>query len=203
MELLKRWHGISLLIPCLRHLFATSKDARLFCWHKEGRKQDDYIRHPTDSNQCHVIDFMYGKFAKDPRNLQFALSTNGMNPFSQISSSHSVWPVLLSIYNLLPWLCNKRNYMTISVLILGPHQPGNDIDMYLRQLVDDLKTLWSEGVQVYDAYKRVPFTLRGLLFTTITDIPGGRSVSGQCKGEKDCPHCLDDTETLWLNNSKK
>ena len=26
---------------------------------------------------------------------------------------------------------------------------------------------------------------------------------GQCKGEKECAHCLDDTETIWLNNSKK
>ena len=42
-----------------------------------------------------------------------------------------------------------------------------------------------------------------MLFCTITDIPGGRSVSGQSKGDKDCPQCLDDTETLWLNNSKK
>ena len=69
--------------------------------------------------------------------------------------------------------------MMMSMIISGPHQPGIDIDMYLRLLVDDLKTLWSKGVQVYDAYKRVPFTLRGLLFTTITDIPGGHYVSRQ------------------------
>lgn len=91
----------------------------------------------------------------------------------------------------------------MSMIILGPHQPGIVIDVYLRPLVDDLKTLWLEGVQVYDAYKRAPFILCGLLFTTITDILGGRSVSGQYKGKKDCPHCLDDIETLWLNNSKE
>ena len=28
-------------------------------------------------------------------------------------------------------------------------------------------------------------------------------MSGQSKGDKDCIHCLDDTETLWLNNSQK
>jgi hypothetical protein len=89
------------------------------------------------------------------------------------------------------------------MIISGPHQPCIDINVYLRPLVDDLKTLWLEGVKVYDAYKRVPFTLHGMLFTTITDIPGGRSMSGQCKGEKDCAHCLDDIETLWLNNSRK
>ena len=84
-------------------------------------------------------------FADDLRNLRFGLSTDGMNPFGQMSSSHSVWPVLVSIYNLPPWLCNKRKYMMMSMIISGPHQPGVDIDVYMRPLVDDLKTLWSEG----------------------------------------------------------
>ena len=37
------------LIPRLRRLFASRKDAQLLCWHMEGRKQDDYIQHPADS----------------------------------------------------------------------------------------------------------------------------------------------------------
>ena len=52
----------------------------------------------------------------------------------------------------------------MSILISGPHQPGNAIDVYLRPLVDDLKTLWSLGVELYDEYKKVPFTLHGMLF---------------------------------------
>ncbi|RLN05439.1 transposon protein, putative, CACTA, En/Spm sub-class [Panicum miliaceum] len=71
-----------------------------------------------------------------------------MNPFGQMSSSHSVWPILLSIYNLPSWLCNKRKYMMMSILILGLHQPGIDIDVYLRPLVYD----GSEGIDTYDGY---------------------------------------------------
>jgi hypothetical protein len=56
---------------------------------------------------------------------------------------------------------------------------------------------------VYDGFRKEFFNLRAMLFTTITDIPGHRSVSGQCKGEKDCFLCLDDTESVWLNNSRK
>jgi hypothetical protein len=34
-------------------------------------------------------------------------------------------------------------------LILGPQQPGNDIDTYFRSLVKDLNELWyNDGVQV-------------------------------------------------------
>ncbi|CAM8877535.1 unnamed protein product [Rhodiola kirilowii] len=33
----------------------------------------------------------------------------------------------------------KRRYMMLSLLISGPRQPGNDIDVYLAPLIDDLK----------------------------------------------------------------
>jgi hypothetical protein len=111
--------------------------------------------------------------------------------------------VLLSIYNIPPWYCNKRKYMMMPLLILGPHQPGNDIDVYLRPVVDELKQLWSNGVKVYDGFKRESFELHAMVLSTITDVSGHRCLSGQSKGDKDCFHCLDDTESLWLNNSKK
>ena len=56
---------------------------------------------------------------------------------------------------------------------------------------------------MYDGFKKEHLNLRAMLFTTITNILGHRSVSEQSKREKDFFHCLDDTETVWLNNSKK
>ena len=64
-------------------------------------------------------------FADDARSLRFGLSTYGMNPFGEQSSSHSTWPVALCIYNLPPWLCMKRKFIMMPVLIQGPKQPGN------------------------------------------------------------------------------
>jgi hypothetical protein len=52
--------------------------------------------------------------------------------------SHSTWPITLCIYNLPPWLCIKRKFIMMPVVIQGPQQPGNDIDVYLRPLVDEL-----------------------------------------------------------------
>ena len=55
--------------------------------------------------------------------------------------------------------------MMMSVLIQGPKQPGNDIDVYLRPLIDELLLLWkNEGVRVWDEYKQENFDLRALLF---------------------------------------
>ena len=103
--------------------------------------------------QWRKVDRTYPKFVEEVRNIRFGLSTDGMNPFGDMSSSHSTWPVALCIYNLPPWLCMKRKYIMMPVLIQVPKQPGNDIDVYLKPLVEDHLTLWNDGVWVWDEYK--------------------------------------------------
>ena len=51
----------------------------------------------------------------------------------------------------------------LSLLIPGLHQPRNEIDIYLKPLVDELKELWEEGVETYDAYGKEHFQLRATL----------------------------------------
>jgi hypothetical protein len=54
----------------------------------------------------------------------------------------------------------KRKYIMMLIIIQGPKQPGNDIDVYLRPLVEDLKLLWKkEGVPVWDEDKQEEFNL--------------------------------------------
>ena len=125
------------------------------------------LRHPADGSQWRAIDREFSEFANDARNLRFALSTDGMNTFGEQSSSHSTWPITLCIYNLPPWLCMKRKFIMMLVLIQGPRQPGNDIDVYLRPLVEEL-LLWNRpGVHVWDEHKQEHFDLRALLFSAM------------------------------------
>ena len=35
---------------------------------------------------------------------------------------------------------------SLSLLILGPRQPGNNMDVYLAPLIEDLKLLWEVGI---------------------------------------------------------
>ena len=63
----------------------------------------------------------------------------------------------------------KRKFIMMPMLIQGPKQPGNDIDVYLRPLIDELLILWNKGVRVWDEYKQEHFDLRELLFITIND----------------------------------
>ena len=50
------------------------------------------------------LDLDFGKVA---RNLRLELATDEMNPFGNLSTNHSSWPILLVIYNLPPWLRMK------------------------------------------------------------------------------------------------
>ncbi|KAL4573860.1 hypothetical protein LXL04_020680 [Taraxacum kok-saghyz] len=192
------------IIPRLKRLFANPKDAKLLRWHAEERKIDGKIRHVADSPQWRNIDSKFQEFGAEIRNIRFGLSSDGFNPFGSLSSRHSTWPVLMCIYNLPPWLCMKRRYIMMSLLIQGPKQPGNDIDVYLAPLIDDMKKLWSSGAEVYDAYTGENFNLRAMIYCTISDFPAYGNLSGYgTKGAKACPVCEDDTQSLWLTNCRK
>ena len=136
--------------------------------------------------------------------MRFALSTDGMYPFGNFSTTHNTCPVNLSIYNLPPWLCMKQKYIMLALLIQGPRQPDNGIDVYFAPLVEELKLLWIEGVQIYDAHLKENFTLRCMLFITINDYPAYGNTSGQAiKGANACVQCLDKTSSYYLHAWKK
>ena len=90
------------IVPRLKRLFANKKEANLMRWHSEGRKEDGMMRHPADACQWRTIDREFPDFGEDARNIRFGMSTDGINPFGNMSSRHSTWPVLLWIYNLPP-----------------------------------------------------------------------------------------------------
>ena len=52
-----------------------------------------------------------------------------------------------------PWLCMKEKYIHMAMLIQGPRQPGNDINLYLGLLKEELQTLWTTRSKTWDASK--------------------------------------------------
>src|SRR4051812_34749785 len=99
----------------------------------------------------------------------------------------------------------KWKFIMMPVLIQGPSQPGNDIDVYLRPLVEELLQLWrEEGVPVWDEHEQKEFNLRALLFVTINDWPTLSNISGQSnKGYNACTHCLGETDSIYLGNKNE
>ncbi|KAA0036187.1 uncharacterized protein E6C27_scaffold69G00560 [Cucumis melo var. makuwa] len=91
------------------------------------------------------FDEQYPCFASDARNVRLALSLDGFNPFGNMNTSYSMWPVILIPYNLPPWKCMKAPFTFLSLLIPGPRSPGKEIDIYLQPLIDELNELWVDG----------------------------------------------------------
>ncbi|CAL9024418.1 unnamed protein product [Prunus brigantina] len=180
------------------------KEAKSLTWHAARKSIDGQMSHPADSPSWKLLDDKWPEFGNEPRNLRLALSSDGFNPHSSLSSRYSCWPVILVTYNLPPWMCMKRKFMMLTLLISGPKQPGNDIDVYLEPLIDDLKSLWDGIRGVYDAHNGEYFTLRAALMWTINDFPAYGNLSGcVVKGYKACPICGDDTPSHRLKNGHK
>nr|XP_027063083.1 uncharacterized protein LOC113689513 [Coffea arabica] len=188
----------------LQRLFMSSKIAGHMRWHAEGRTKDGNMRHPADSPSWQTFDFHHPEFSQDSRNVRLGLASDGFNPFKNMSSTHSTWPVILMPYNLPPWMCMKQPNFMLSLLIPGPFAPGNNIDIYLKPLIVELKELWDVGVNTYDASRKENFQLRAALLWTISDFPGYAILSGwSTKGKLACPVCHKYTSSQHLQNWEK
>lgn len=56
------------------------------------------------------------------------------------------------------------------MLIPGPTSPGNDIDVFVEPLVNELKDLWENGIETYDASTSTKFSLCAAILWTINDL---------------------------------
>ncbi|XP_048491540.1 uncharacterized protein LOC125492850 [Beta vulgaris subsp. vulgaris] len=163
-----------LIIPRFKRMFSIKKDAKSLRWHGERRKNDGFLKHPVNAPEWKGINRLHKTFGAEDINLRLGLCTDGMNPFDNLSSQHR------------------------------PKQPGNDIDVYLQPLVDDLRKMWDEGVYVYDAHADEVFTLRVMLLYTLNDFPAYGNLSEyKNKGKKACPNCIDDTESKYISTCHK
>uniref|UniRef100_A0A453J6C7 Uncharacterized protein n=1 Tax=Aegilops tauschii subsp. strangulata TaxID=200361 RepID=A0A453J6C7_AEGTS len=131
----------------LQRLFVSPKSATDCKWHDEERTRDGLIRHTADAPAWKDFDAKYPKFAEDSRNIRLLICADGFNPFRTMNLSCTVWPVVAISLNLPPWLCMKQQNFILSLLIPGPKSPGRDIDVFLEPLIDDLNSLFEEGVR--------------------------------------------------------
>jgi hypothetical protein len=126
-----------------------------------------------------------------------------MNPFGENRTMHRTWPIILVMYNIPTWLCHKRKYLMLSIIIQGLKQAGIDIDVFLEPLMEDMAKLWNDGVHMWDQYQQKYFTLKAIIFVCIHDAPGGFTLLGQTKGKSKCPVSMDGTTSVYLPSFRK
>ena len=179
------------LIPRLQRMFISKKSSREVQRHKLKRKPvDNELSHPADGEAWKEFDRIHFDFAADPRNIKLGIATDGFNPFGNMSTSYSMWPVFVVPYNLPPWACMEQSNFMMSLLIPGPDSPGKDFDVFMEPLVEELLQLWT-GVPTYDALSpEEKFNLRAAIIWSIHDFPAPHTLSGRITaGYEACVHC--------------
>jgi len=51
-------------------------------------------------------------------------------------------------------MCKRRQFMFIALLIPGPKNPKENLDIYMQPLIEELVQLWNEGILTYDVSLR-------------------------------------------------
>lgn len=98
------------------------------------------MEHPFDTDCWRVLKESFLSFAAEPRNIVVNFSCDGFNPHGQ-GKDYLCWSIMITPYNLPPWMRNKRSYMFLSLIVSGPSHPRKHIVVYLRPLIDELKIL--------------------------------------------------------------
>jgi hypothetical protein len=192
------------LIPRLQSLFMSEHTTPYMRWHAEGRTRDGVLRHPTDGEAWRSFDILHQDFMADSRNVRLGVTSDGFNPFGNMSTSHCTWPVMLVPYNFPHWMWMKQTSFILSLVIPVPSSPGMDIDVYLQPLIDELQELWNVGVHTFNASKMDNFNMRAQLMWTINDFSAYADLSGwPNRGVKACPCCMHLTSSIYLKNGKK
>jgi len=197
-------------------MFCCLAIAKHLRWHFTNQSQDQKMRSVVDGRQWRFVNDWYPKFARESRNIKMGLALDGVNPYSLQSSKHSVWPVLMVLYNLPPYLVTKHFFISLTMIMLGPKSPSeHNIDVFMQPLVQELKKLWV-GVPAVDMSEPVgptrKFIMRGILLWTINDFPAYTLISGQVgKGYVGCLVCGECTsadhsttadKTVFLGNRR-
>jgi hypothetical protein len=191
-------------------MFQSPAIAKLLWWASENKSRNDEMKSVVDSPAWdHIENEIDREFGIEKRHLQFALSLDGVNPFSMQKSTHSTWPVMVLIYNLPPWLVTKKFFVSLSLLVSGKESPTSEnIDIFLAPLVEELLELW-DGVDAVDGAEPVGggsrrFKLRGILMWTISDFRAYGLISGlYTKGFLACPVCGPNTISRTAKGPKK
>ena len=138
------------LSPRLLRLYASKATANDMKWHAKHEVVEGEIQHCSDSIAWKHFNTVHPYFVVESRNVRLGLCIDGFQPFGQSGQQYSSWPVILTVYNLPPWLCMKETSMFLTVLVPGPRNPKHKLDVFFQPLIAELKELWDVGILVYD-----------------------------------------------------
>ena len=72
---------------------------------------------PDNGSSFMEIIEKWPHFKEEPQNLMLSLATNGVNPYGEMRSVYSVWPIFDINNNLPPWMSIKREHIMLEIIV--------------------------------------------------------------------------------------
>jgi len=89
----------------LKRLYQSERTAAKMRWHAQHTTAEGEITHPSVAKAWKHFQTVYPDFANECRNVYLGLCTDGFSPFGLSGRQYSLWPVILTPYNLPPDMC--------------------------------------------------------------------------------------------------
>ena len=77
------------------------------------------MRMSADGSTFKDIVEIWSHFKEEPRNLKLSLAADGVNPYGDMRSVYSVWPIFVINNNIAPWMSIKREHIMLSMIVPG------------------------------------------------------------------------------------
>jgi hypothetical protein len=88
-------------------------------YHARNRSGDGVLRMPADGYAFREIEEKWADFKDEPRNVRLSLAADGVNPFRELRSIYSVWPIFVINNNIPPWMSIKREHIMLTMIVPG------------------------------------------------------------------------------------
>ncbi|XP_020886399.1 uncharacterized protein LOC110229805 [Arabidopsis lyrata subsp. lyrata] len=160
-----------------------------------GRISSNSIPHLQKNREMFILDYVL---------TVSILLARDLDSIQLDSKNYSLWPVILTPYNLPPDMCMNSEYLFLTILNSGPNHPRASHDVFLQPLIEELKELWHNGVEAYDVSCDQNFIFKAVLLWTNSDFPAYGMLSGWTTHRRiSCPICMEDTKSFWLPGGRK
>jgi hypothetical protein len=74
---------------------------------------------PADGSVFREIEKKWADFKDEPQSVRLSLAADGVNPFIEIRSIYSVWPIFVINNNIPPWMSIKREHIMLTMIVPG------------------------------------------------------------------------------------
>lgn len=180
---LKAWAQVQILpiMATIRAMFANADTSRLLRLRDSCLQQALHVVGTAVTKysdfadlQVHCIQHKHLNLFQDPRDIGFALSTDGAQ--LTMKKHSNTWLMILMILNLPSSIRYKTDNVIINFATPGPNSPG-DIESFLWPLFQEMATAL-EGIWMWDAVDSSYFVHKSCISMALGDMLGSAKLSG-------------------------